>query len=1131
MRTAPSVSFPPPAPPTGGSPSLTEGSLPVPVGPGRPAFAAPRLVPRALGVDVSGYPVQISKVQRPPLPDQNLMRERLLDWLERKVHSRVVLVVAEAGYGKTTLLTQFSKRTRRRVLWYRLDAGDRDWVGFLSYLIAAFRTRFPEFGTATESLLVNVPPTGPALGQTLDLFLRELRALPSEPIVLVLDDVHLADDAPEVRLILRELIARGPERQTIVMASRRVPSVPLARLRSHGEVAELGTDDLRFDAAETSQLLRETYGLPLDSNDVAEVARRTEGWAASLQAVQAALRGRGAHAARQFVEQLGGADGDIYDYLAEEVVGDLPEDLQQFLMRTSVIETITVERASAAAAVGEADARRLIQAAERSGLLSRRSRESRHTMRAHPLVRGFLSARLGREVDSTTIGSIHRAVARAVDGEDWRMAVYHYGRAGDVADVHRVLESSVSHILATGSYATAETVATGLPEASIPRNFAIVRSRSALQRGEMGLAITLADEALRGDESSELATFNAMSIRLSTSNPLGAVELGRVLGETADDPAIRRMARATRLLVESSTDGSLEEAALVTEKVVEEERLRGHAQYLAVSLLNLAHVRIAQGRIVEALQGATEAIDLLAPSDWTAELGIARLLRAWCLAYEGRLDEARAEAEAGRAPTSNRTLEEVYFSADLETLFGTSERALASLARRPLSIDDQTDDGEQICASLARLALRQGNLAEASAWARRFHVGQLRSVPAFDTVRRLIRSEILLRANDPLAIESAQDARDFAERQGATLWVWYVDVLIASMAGGTRLSHAICAIPTSLIPIASMLAEVVVPEAGRLTAAAQEIVSVEASARPERWRDPLRTVIASEDAAASLFAAKLLDQIGTIGDVALLRQVAKKKKADRSWAGLGRSLAKRIAPRVMIEDLGRIEVLIGDSTVPMNTIRRKVLALLLFLVTRPGLAANRDMVLDTLWPDSEPDVALNSLNQTIYFLRRVFEPAYNEDLSPGYVHHDAETVWLDRDLVRSRSASCRALIRSAGSEPNATDALALAREYSGEFALEFAYEEWSAQYRESLHGSFLRVIEHAVKAQADSGDFGAGIELAQMAVDVAPDSETLHAELLRLYRLAGAHSAAAEQGSRYAALLTSLGISDEAEEG
>ncbi|HEV7809861.1 MAG TPA: AAA family ATPase, partial [Candidatus Limnocylindrales bacterium] len=176
---------------------------------------------------MSEYPVQISKVQAPPLREETLARERLLDWLSVKIHRRAILLTAEAGYGKTTLLADFTRRTRLRVLWFRLDRGDRDWVGFLAYLVAAVRIHVAEFGGATSALLRETASVAPPLETVLDTFLRELGGLPNEPTAIVFDDVHLVDDSPDIRTILRELLTRAPERMSFVFASRREPPVRL----------------------------------------------------------------------------------------------------------------------------------------------------------------------------------------------------------------------------------------------------------------------------------------------------------------------------------------------------------------------------------------------------------------------------------------------------------------------------------------------------------------------------------------------------------------------------------------------------------------------------------------------------------------------------------------------------------------------------------------------------------------------------------------------------------------------------------------------------------------------------------------------------------------------------------------
>ncbi|HEV8401612.1 MAG TPA: hypothetical protein VGQ31_01120 [Candidatus Limnocylindrales bacterium] len=326
---------------------------------------------------MNGYPIQLAKVQRPALRDQTLARDRLLDWLAAKVHQRVILVLADAGYGKTTLLADFSRRTRLRTIWYRLDDDDRDWISFISHLVAAGREHDPGFAPTSAAMLGDLSMGGPTREAATDVFLRELPAIAERGAVLILDDFHLVDESPDVRLIARELVARAPERLSIIFASRRVPGIPLARMRAAGEVAELGTDDLRFDSTETARLFAETYGRELEPDVLADVAARTEGWAASLQLVQAALRDRSPADIRRFVRGLTGADQELYDYLAEEVVGDLPDDLQQFLMRTSILQVVPAELAGVVTGLDPTEVARLSAAAERLTLLTRPSRTAR----------------------------------------------------------------------------------------------------------------------------------------------------------------------------------------------------------------------------------------------------------------------------------------------------------------------------------------------------------------------------------------------------------------------------------------------------------------------------------------------------------------------------------------------------------------------------------------------------------------------------------------------------------------------------------------------------------------------------------------------------------------------------------
>jgi DNA-binding SARP family transcriptional activator len=302
-----------------------------------------------------------------------------------------------------------------------------------------------------------------------------------------------------------------------------------------------------------------------------------------------------------------------------------------------------------------------------------------------------------------------------------------------------------------------------------------------------------------------------------------------------------------------------------------------------------------------------------------------------------------------------------------------------------------------------------------------------------------------------------------------------------------------------------------------------DLIRDEVAKRPTSWLPVLRRIMREAGPSAALPAAKLLDAFGEPEDISALRFFA---RTHRSAAGpsLGRGLARHLAPKAHVHDLGHLQIQIGPRPVDGSAVRRKVLSLICFLITKPGFAATRDQVLEALWPDLEPSVAVNSLNQTVYFLRRVFEPRFKEDESAEYVKHDGEVVRLDSSLVTSQSTLCRALVDRARASLDADMVELLAAEYDARFAMDFEYEDWASPYRETLHAAYLDVIEQAVRAYFDSGDFDRASRLARGAIAIDPEAEPIEAALLRLYRNTGSHAAAAEQYSHYSALGRADGI-------
>ncbi|MEA2620117.1 MAG: hypothetical protein QOC97_890, partial [Chloroflexota bacterium] len=946
--------------------------------------------------EMNGYPIQPAKIQSPPLRDQTLARDRLLDWLAAKIHQRVILVLADAGYGKTTLLADFSRRTRLRTLWYRLDDDDRDWMSFLSHLIAAGREHDPAFAPTAGAMLSDLAMGGPTREAATDVFLRELPAIAKHGAVLILDDFHLVDESPEVRLIARELVARAPDRLSIIFASRRAPNLPLARMRASGEVAELGTDDLRFDATETARLFSETYGRELEPDVLADVAARTEGWAASLQLVQAALRDRSPAEIRRFVRSLSGADQELYDYLAEEVVGDLPEDLQQFLMRTSILQVVSPELAEVVTDVDPAEVARLTAAAERLTLLTRPSRASRGSPRYHPLVREFLDARLLASIGGAAVASLHRRAADAASSHDWRIAAHHYRMAGEPRSVAQTIAAAIPEIMGSGQHAAAVEEIDQVPEEMRLPVLSLLTSRVQMQQRdyEPAIAISLAilETVEPGSQESDHALLNLVTLYLLAGSAGQSRSLATRLRETTSSDQLRLIAEGTRLMLAAGDTGSL---ASVTRhlQLMAQQQQGVHPHYYGVTMLNLAVNQMLEDDPESALATSNEAIEALEGTSSRMELSAALVARAFALTLSGRVEESRPIVE--RASIVDE-IEVAFERADLLDSFidpDAAKAVLDSLAERP-----EANARLLFNVQCAWFYARRGRNEEAKASAAKLasqvefmFIGQA-------TLCRLTEAYVAVASGAPNGPELCDIAHLAAKQQGALRWMHIAQLLKAFCVGEEEFGAAIKIIGHRSPWNVTHVADLVGRRIEDFDESVLPFIARAAAIHPGRWRFVLRERILNAQTGEGLESARLLEPIGDRSDVLRLRAYARRQRRLLGASNLGRQLARQLADRAFVEDQSRVSIVVGNRVVQGSTIRRKVLALLCFLLTRPDFSSTRDQVLDALWPELDPPDALNSLNQTVYFLRRVLEEHYVEDLSPGYLHHDSDLIWLDPDL-------------------------------------------------------------------------------------------------------------------------------------
>jgi DNA-binding SARP family transcriptional activator len=1096
-------------------------SLPVPFSTG----PRPDAVPPPAERTVDQYPVSRAKVTPPPLREATLSRDRLLDWLERHVHRRCITVVAETGFGKTTLLTDFTQRAPVRCLWYRLDEGDRDPISFLNYMVAAAREAVPGFGTRTLALLGDMLATRPATDLIVSTLIAELAALADRSTVLILDDYHVVDEDPRARALVTRLLGEAPDRMTFVLLSRRPPRLPLGRLVARGEAPHLGADDLRFSTDETERLFRDIYHQPLETEVLRQVEARTEGWAASLQLLHASIRGRSQRDVRAFVHAISGAEGPLYDYLAEEVMGDLTPDVQRFLTCTSILDDVRLELA---AAIFAADApppstetvEGWAAVGQQAGLMSRHSALT-SDRRYHPLMREFLERRLALLVEPDELRGMHLRVAQAAELTDWLASCRHYIKAGCESDALRVLVANAVKVLGSGQWGDGAELIRTLRATDEDARIAVILAREDVYAGrvEEGLARLDRFDLTQLDPTTRALVVLARVHGLWWQGRVdGSGDLVNDLLQDASVPDdLRAIARGILATLSTTTDGRLREAVAELEQLARAQEQTNLSFYLGISHYNLSFTRLEIGDYRRAIEDAQLALSSFDQVPGTPEE-----------TYGARFALARAHLELGEfnigmenlsraiEGTSMGAVEQWFESTSLLTVLGERSNASALLARG--LAQPRSDVAQNLFLAMighARQSLADFHMSDAAqAMGARPQEWRAMTTCAWGhwlDLRALIE---LARRDYPAARARIDEGQALARRQGAGLLEGRFRLSRALLDGDqTEVSDAFA--HASAMDLLSA-AEPIVRNLHRIGPPPPSLRESIAS-WPQRWLPLLRLALADPSDPAAAPAATLLDEFGELGDVRSLRKLSRTRLKAFRGSDLGRGLARRRSPRLIVHDLGQASFEIGPRKVPLSSIRRRAAGLLCFLLTRKGHAATRDLVLESLWPEVDPEAALNSLNQTLYFLRRDIEPGYNDDYSAQYAHFESDMVWLDRELVSAESVGFQEQVSRALAFPDDLDASARAVAlYRGRFAPEFEYEEWASGWRELLHGQYLHLAETLMGRLIRDGRLLEAADLAVAVLGVDATADHFERELIWLYGTLGARSAAAEQYGHYA---------------
>jgi LuxR family transcriptional regulator, maltose regulon positive regulatory protein len=375
-----------------------------------------------------------TKLFIPRTQPELVARPRLIKQLKDNLYRKLSLISAPAGFGKTTLASEWVAQCQQPVAWVSLDQEDSDPGCFLSYLISALQSVVPDIGKNILGMLETTPT--PPIQPLLTMLINEITAIP-EDFILILDDYHLVE-APAVDQALAFLIDNAPPQMHLVITTREDPNLPISRLRARGQLNEIRVADLRFTYQEAADFLNRMMGLNLTPENIAALEARTEGWIAGLQLAALSLRGQ--TDTDQFIENFTGSHHFVLDYLVEEVLLQQSEPVQNFLLHISILGRLCGPLCDAVLLDPAVPGQATLESIQQANLFLTPLDNERQWYRYHQLFADLLQQRLNQSA-TIDVAELHRRASQWYEANGLELEAFHHATvANDIARALRLIE-------------------------------------------------------------------------------------------------------------------------------------------------------------------------------------------------------------------------------------------------------------------------------------------------------------------------------------------------------------------------------------------------------------------------------------------------------------------------------------------------------------------------------------------------------------------------------------------------------------------------------------------------------------------------------------------------------------------
>ena len=778
------------------------------------------------------FPLIHTKIRLPSTRRRLVPRPRLHEQIVQGLCGPLTLIIAPAGFGKTTLVASCITGCEMPVAWLSLDINDNDAGRFLSYIVAALQETDNTIGNEAAQLMTEMQQAKPEVVVT--SLINDLDTTNRET-ALVLDDYQFISNQT-VHEAVAFLLEHCPHTFHLVIATRSDPPFRLTRLRARGQMLELRAADLRFTEPEAVQFLNNIMGLHLDAESVAALEERTEGWIAGLQ--MAALSMRDRKDISRFIDGFSGTNRYILDYLLEEVLSNQSPKIQRFLLLTSILERLTVPLCDALLANDEGmvdqgedqaldwetlsagQSGSILEFLERANLFLMPLDDERIWYRYHQLFSDLLLARL-TESQPELIPQLHQRASMWFEQNDFVLEAIQHSLS--IQDHER----SAGLIMRYGPARWSQNepsimrMVGNLPPELLVKHpkLGIYQAWIMISGGQMPTAITLLStlkERIHKDDPSSFSTWMRAYIDLLlayTTHPDDGIDPGSLPDLQAfhsmpeEDTGLHNIADFIYAML-LGRRGEIDEPAEILLQCIQRDSAAGGTTAIPLVVPLLARIRLMQGRLHEAANLCRESLKSINKKETrffyragSLHIILGEVLREW-----NELGEAEAQIREGirvNEPWQTLSADALGYSAlaRVQEAQGNIAGAISTMTKLEAMFDERTKppDWEGELRSLqVRLWLATGSLARAVDWARRF--------PLQSSPKPLQETDLLTAARVWMAGKNYREAQNVLEALNQTPGIEKrtnrkikINLLMAcAMAGQDHIPQAFKWLETSL---------------------------------------------------------------------------------------------------------------------------------------------------------------------------------------------------------------------------------------------------------------------------------------------------------------------------------------------